>query len=279
MNEQAQEKAMELALTVTRIARECISPDEARAVRLICETLDLARLLAAEAELTKLRKIERCEHCGSDRIYHGPPDCPDCGAPNCCQICCQLTTSENERYRLGVENAELKLEVGRCVERIRQEEARADGVGNRLAKEQAESHCKRISQERDQLRAELEQVENRVDEEWLDAIAKNWKDYAGKEWTTRDGETREEGVIANASALFNELDAIRTRNALLEKVAGAAKVKASELSSRITQYLSVGGLFNPECMDHDKVRDLLMDCRTHLDTPTAYDQAEKGGGA
>jgi len=36
-------------------------------------------------------------------------------------------------------------------------------------------------------------------------------------------------------------------------------------SERITQYLSVGGLFNPDLMEHGKVRDLLIDCRTELD--------------
>ena len=33
---------------------------------------------------------------------------------------------------------------------------------------------------------------------------------------------------------------------------------------RINQYLQLGGLFNPEMMEHDKVRDLLMDCRTEI---------------
>jgi hypothetical protein len=42
-----------------------------------------------------------------------------------------------------------------------------------------------------------------------------------------------------------------------------------ELSDRITQYLSAGGLFNPESMEHDKVRELLMDCRK------AFDDASK----
>jgi len=37
-----------------------------------------------------------------------------------------------------------------------------------------------------------------------------------------------------------------------------------ELDSRITQYLSVGGLFNPEHMEHDKVRLLIMDVHKSL---------------
>lgn len=35
---------------------------------------------------------------------------------------------------------------------------------------------------------------------------------------------------------------------------------------RITEYLSLGGLFNPELMDHQKVRQLLIDCRADLTT-------------
>lgn len=33
---------------------------------------------------------------------------------------------------------------------------------------------------------------------------------------------------------------------------------------RIQQYLSNGGLFNPELMEHDKVRDLIRDCREEI---------------
>jgi len=33
---------------------------------------------------------------------------------------------------------------------------------------------------------------------------------------------------------------------------------------RITEYLSLGGFWNPELMDHAKVRELLIDCRDAL---------------
>lgn len=36
------------------------------------------------------------------------------------------------------------------------------------------------------------------------------------------------------------------------------------MEARITEYLSLGGLFNPEQMEHEKVRDLLIDCRAYL---------------
>lgn len=36
------------------------------------------------------------------------------------------------------------------------------------------------------------------------------------------------------------------------------------VTDRITEYLELGGLFNPELMDHTKVRNLLIDCRIEL---------------
>lgn len=47
------------------------------------------------------------------------------------------------------------------------------------------------------------------------------------------------------------------------------------LIERIDNYLQNGGLFNPEMMEHDKVRQLLLDCRDALEEVTpgtaAYD--------
>lgn len=40
--------------------------------------------------------------------------------------------------------------------------------------------------------------------------------------------------------------------------------QAQELSDRITEYLFAGGLFNPELMEHNKVRDLLIEIRKML---------------
>jgi heterodisulfide reductase subunit C len=34
--------------------------------------------------------------------------------------------------------------------------------------------------------------------------------------------------------------------------------------NRIRNYLASGGLFNPELMEHEKVRDLLVDCRDEI---------------
>ena len=38
----------------------------------------------------------------------------------------------------------------------------------------------------------------------------------------------------------------------------------SDMVERCNEYLSSGGLFNPELMDHDAVRDLVRDCRDEL---------------
>lgn len=43
------------------------------------------------------------------------------------------------------------------------------------------------------------------------------------------------------------------------------KPSEKTLGERITDYLASGGLFNPELMEHEKVRDLLLDCRDALD--------------
>lgn len=45
---------------------------------------------------------------------------------------------------------------------------------------------------------------------------------------------------------------------------GSTGGSALNCRERITDYLSCGGLFNPELMEHEKVRDLLLDCREEL---------------
>lgn len=42
------------------------------------------------------------------------------------------------------------------------------------------------------------------------------------------------------------------------------EINEETVRPRIQNYLEHGGLFNPEMMEHDKVRDLLTDCRTAL---------------
>lgn len=47
---------------------------------------------------------------------------------------------------------------------------------------------------------------------------------------------------------------------------GHTRACKAGVTSRITGYLSSGGLFNPEMANHDAVRDLLIDARTALET-------------
>lgn len=42
------------------------------------------------------------------------------------------------------------------------------------------------------------------------------------------------------------------------------KENISEIMGKISEYLQNGGLFNPEHMDHQQVRDLLMEARQQL---------------
>jgi hypothetical protein len=45
---------------------------------------------------------------------------------------------------------------------------------------------------------------------------------------------------------------------------GKLMTEPEDLAARITDYLSNGGFFNPEMMDHEAVRDLMVDCRDYL---------------
>ena len=44
-----------------------------------------------------------------------------------------------------------------------------------------------------------------------------------------------------------------------------ATPSSTKLQDRIKDYLSMGGLFNPELVNHDTVRDLILDARAELD--------------
>ena len=48
------------------------------------------------------------------------------------------------------------------------------------------------------------------------------------------------------------------------KGVGSTGGSALNCRKRINDYLSCGGLFNPELMEHEKVRDLLLDCREEI---------------
>ena len=48
------------------------------------------------------------------------------------------------------------------------------------------------------------------------------------------------------------------------KGVGSTGGSALKCRERINDYLSCGGLFNPELMEHEKVRALLLDCREEI---------------
>jgi hypothetical protein len=45
-----------------------------------------------------------------------------------------------------------------------------------------------------------------------------------------------------------------------------SRAMTSDIVERITEYLSAGGLFNPELMEHDKVRDMVIQCRDEIES-------------
>ena len=47
---------------------------------------------------------------------------------------------------------------------------------------------------------------------------------------------------------------------------GFRNLATRDLPGRITEYLSSGGLWNPELMDHDEVRAMLIDARDVIET-------------
>jgi hypothetical protein len=54
------------------------------------------QLTALKAQLAE-RDKKRCEHCGSDHLVD---KCGRCGAPQCCDVCCQITSLRDEIKRL-----------------------------------------------------------------------------------------------------------------------------------------------------------------------------------
>jgi len=88
---------------------------------------------------------------------------------------------------------------------------------------------------------DLEQIINDIDEEWLSAIAQNWKRLTGNPWDTYDGETRSEGLVANVGQLFACLEARQQRIdeliAQIPKPIPAAKFKVGDpVKSNLGEY-------------------------------------------
>jgi hypothetical protein len=57
--------------------------------------------------LEGIRDTPRCEHCGSDRLVD---KCGRCGAPQCCDVCCQISTLQ---LQLQLERAKKNEDTGK----------------------------------------------------------------------------------------------------------------------------------------------------------------------
>lgn len=70
-------------------------------------------------------------------------------------------------------------------------------------------------------------------------------------------------VSEQLRAIAGRIEATVREVGTLRDMAGVSE-ESRDVVTRITSYLSNGGFFNPELMEHDKVRRLLMDCRDAL---------------
>jgi hypothetical protein len=71
----------------------------------------IATLTAQLAEKDK----KRCEHCGSDHLVD---NCLRCGAPQCCDVCCLITTLQFENSAQAKRIEELEEGLRRLVDKI-----------------------------------------------------------------------------------------------------------------------------------------------------------------
>ena len=68
----------------------------------------------------------------------------------------------------------------------------------------------------------------------------------------------------------SKIDAVKNGEQMINPLYTTPQIKElsdaeiKPLLDRIQNYLECGGLFNPECIKHDKVRDLIMDCKAIL---------------
>lgn len=93
MSEEIDQAIKEIGLTTCRPCGQilCMCGNTDNITRIIRHFF--GRFTIAETELQSLREqiakteMNHCEHCGSYRIIND--GCPRCGAPVCCQTCCQ----------------------------------------------------------------------------------------------------------------------------------------------------------------------------------------------
>lgn len=79
-----------------------------------------------------------------------------------------------------------------------------------------------------------------------------------------------ESIAKVEAAMRNrELEHLQMQVKDLQAKLEASERRRDEVKTQITDYLVCGGLINPEMMDHEKVRDLLLAIRAVLATETA----------
>ena len=67
------------------------------------------------------------------------------------------------------------------------------------------------------------------------------------------------------SGMLDRLSAIEVGQLLAQPEQAEIAPSSTKLQDMIKDYLLMGGLFNPELVNHDTVRDLILDARAELD--------------
>lgn len=108
-----EQKLESIRMLIVRWQGSCSS---SRLLEEINECISAWNKRAGEAEKErddlKAKLGQQCEHCGYFAIYSGPPDCPYCGAPNCCQHCCQKQRAEDLKAKCEVMEKALRALLG-----------------------------------------------------------------------------------------------------------------------------------------------------------------------
>lgn len=121
-----------------------------------------------------------CERHGC-KVYSGPPDCPTCGAPVCCQFCC---------YEAGLESRLAAAEK-------RAEEAEEYNAGLQLAIDEQRKNMAGFIAERDDLKEELAQARTE-----LNSIEGYWDERLIKERErTSAAESERDAALARVKEL------------------------------------------------------------------------------
>lgn len=236
--------------TLARVVADLSTEREHSAVLSSQLNTEIPRLVAerdALAEKLAMHQRDACYICGSKRILSRASGCGQCGAPVCCQTCCEATTLESKLDSLkkskdAVVQTWMNLH-DEAVERAEQAEQERDALkakadyccvcGNTVASPpcphagddlspctwpaKCEARIREVEAERDALRAECERLRGAIgylapsmtDEECIELLAKAEPDPLSDEQIQEMVEFAKTGLTKEQRLRKAENDALR----------------------------------------------------------------------